>query len=244
MKISAKGLDLHSLMLRWGEKPGVLEAVQLLVRAGAEAGLGAGVAGGAVLLARGAKTALRMAAQVANPELVQYLRQLYPCARPDGEEVGAAANSGCEAVLELLVPVASSLEMPRPFATWGSPYILAGKKGDRGTLTALRRLGVPWGAEDVAGQAVREGCRAPVLRWLVEQGAPVGGSRVEMDRAAAHALARGVLSAEEAAWLRGLARWRQRQRWRPNGPKHGDRVTRAAWHNSDRRHVGSAGVHG
>ncbi len=76
-------------------------------------------------------------------------------------------------------------------------------KADRGMLTALRRLGVPWGTEDVVVQAVRHGCKLPVLRWLVEQGAPMGRAQ-DMEEAVG-AVRGGGLSAEEAAWLRGLA---------------------------------------
>ncbi len=52
-----------------------------------------------------------------------------------------------------------------------SPYAPAAANGDLGTLTALRRLGVPWGAKNVMEEAVRVGCRAPALHWLAEQGA-------------------------------------------------------------------------
>ncbi len=62
-----------------------------------------------------------------------------------------------------------------------SAYAAPARKGDRGTLEALRRLGVPWGAENVVARAV-ERCPVPALRWLVGQGAPVG-SRQGMERA-------------------------------------------------------------
>ncbi len=88
--------------------------------------------------------------------------------------MAAAGEGGCEALLELL------LQQPGCLLAGGrgrSPYVAAARNGDRATLAALRRLGVPWGAVDVVVQAVRkERCRLDVVRWLVEQGAPVGCS--------------------------------------------------------------------
>ncbi len=81
---------------------------------------------------------------------------------------------------------------------------VCGQEADRSTLAALRRLGVPWGAEDVVVKAVQHcGCELPVLRWLVKQGAPVGRAQ-DMEEAVARRVG-WDLSAEEAAWLRGVA---------------------------------------
>ncbi len=95
------------------------------------------------------------------------------------EVLSGAVEAGCEALLEWVVGQPGSLEGVGAV----SPYLHPAKCGDLGTLTALRRLGVPWGAGNVVAQAVREGCSEPALRWLVEQGAPVG-SEQEVEQAA------------------------------------------------------------
>ncbi len=140
---------------------------------------------------------LRQVHRVGNLGLAQFLVRLMGFARDRGALV-AAAGSGCEALLEWLV-------QQHPGCVEGaSPYLPAAYNGDRATLTSLRRLGVPWGPGDSVANIVREGCRAqPVLRWLVEQGAPVG-SQQDMEKALEKAVERG-LSASTAAWLRGLA---------------------------------------
>ncbi len=138
------------------------------------------------------------AARRGDLALVQYLLQQLPGYQPGGKVLVAAAEGGCEALLEWLVEQhPGCLEGP-----WGMPaYVTPAKVGDRGTLAALRRLRVPWGAGDVVVQAVREGAEAPALRWLVEQGAPVGGAGA-MEAAVGRS---ECLSAEDGAWLRGLA---------------------------------------
>ncbi len=130
--------------------------------------------------------------------LAQYLLQQLPGYQPGGKFLAAAAEGGCEALLEWLVEQhPSCLEGP-----WGVPaYVAPAKVGDRSTLAVLRRLGVPWGADNVVVQAVQRGCPLPVLRWLVEQGAPVGGAGA-MEAAVAVS---GCLSAGDGVWLQGLA---------------------------------------
>ncbi len=131
--------------------------------------------------------------------LVQYLLQQQLVPRPQGQDVAVAVGTGCEALLEWAVG-----QLERPFKSSGAPYVMAAGKGDMGTLAALRRLGVPWGPGDGLAEAVNRGCVEPALRWLVEQGMPVGRAKA-MVEAVACAAFRGDLSPEAAAWLRGLA---------------------------------------
>ncbi len=132
--------------------------------------------------------------------LVQYLLQQRPGYQPGGKVLAAAAKGGCEALLEWLVErQPGCLSGP-----WSEPaYIAPAVGGQLGTLAALRRLGVPWGAEDVVVRAVEKRCAVPVLRWLVEQGAPVGDG-VCLEKAVACKVQQGYLSVEAAAWLRSL----------------------------------------
>ncbi len=131
----------------------------------------------------------------------QYLLAQCPQFQSDRYTVGSAANAGCEAMLEWLAERAGP-----SLATSGSymVYHEAAYRGDRATLIALRRLGVPWGYEDLVARAVETGCGMPVVRWLVEQGAPLGSAQ-ELEGAVASAVKRCGLGEEEAAWLRGVA---------------------------------------
>ncbi len=87
---------------------------------------------------------------------------------------------------------------------YGSPYTSPAYHMDLGTLTALRRLGVPWGTSHMVAMSVQLGCVSlPVLQWLVEQGAPPGNER-ELLAAVLRGRGRGM-GAEAEAWLRGLA---------------------------------------
>ncbi len=131
--------------------------------------------------------------------LVQYLLQQQPGYQPRRMGLVAAAGFGCEALLEWLAEHHPGCLADQLFAD--SPYVVPAVNGDRGTLTALRRLGVSWGATDVVVRAVRRGCPVPALRWLVEQGAPAGGARA-MEAAVAGS---GCYRSKERAWLRGLA---------------------------------------
>ncbi len=78
--------------------------------------------------------------------------------------LGPAAKGGCEAVLEWLVG-AGLAEDEEEEEEEDSPCIQAGCNGDLGTLQCLMRLGVGLGQ-------VLHSVPLPVLRWLVEQGAP------------------------------------------------------------------------
>ncbi len=196
------GCALDALVLNWrwdtpAHSRELLEAVQLLVGEAGRRGVRADYG-----------IALDTAAERGDLALVRYLLQQQrlvgqPAYQPDWEFLmSAAAKGGCEALLEWLAeehPACLGLVGARP-----TRYLVAAKKGDRGTLAALRRLGVPWGAEDVVVQALQAGRPLPALRWLVEQGAPVGGAAA-MDAAVATHLRWGCLSEQEAAWLRGLA---------------------------------------
>ncbi len=96
--------------------------------------------------------------------------------------LGAAAECGCEVVLEWLweagCPADESV-LNEEDAAWiigvgleFYPYVLAGRNGDLATLSLMRRLGVPWGTR-VVGAACEWGSSLPVLRWMAEQGAPL-----------------------------------------------------------------------
>ncbi len=139
------------------------------------------------------------AARKGELALVQYLLQQLPGYQPGGKILVDAAEGGCGVLLGWLV----EQHPGRLAGPWvQSAFIVPAVTGQRGTLAALQRLGVPWGAEDVVVRAVAWGCPVPALRWLVEQGAPVGRAGA---MEAAMAWSRHPLSAEEGAWLRGLA---------------------------------------
>ncbi len=187
--------DLKMIIHVWprltaADSRGLLEAVQLLAGAGySDWPLGN----------EPAKAMVSTAAERGDLAVVQYLLQRMPGLRLDGCVLTAAAKGGCEALVEWLAEQhPGCLVIPRDT----SPYADAARSGDRGTLVALRRLGVPWGRQDVVVQAVSEGCRMPVLRWLVEQGAPVGR---RWDMAQTLMNAPEQYNTAERAWLRGLA---------------------------------------
>ncbi len=147
---------------------------------------------------------LTCAASRGDLALVQYLlHQQQPQQqewRPDWGLFRKVAGGGCEAMLEWLVRQPGCLESPGGY----SPYLLPLVHYDLSTLMALRRLDVPWGAPDLLVQAVQLSCiTVPRLRWLAEQGAPVG-SRKDMDAAVAKR-AKYDLTADEEAWLKCLA---------------------------------------
>ncbi len=170
--VSVAGLTkLRTLIRDWPDGQAahsrdLLEAVQLLV--------GAGSSMWAADADEGAQ-AVRAAAKRGDLALVQYLLHELPhlgC-RLDGKVLECAAAGGCEALLEWL----ASGQLPGCCSEGGQPYMPAAEVGDRGTLTALRRLGAPWDAGFTVARAVRKGCPVPALRWLVDQGAPVGSSQ-------------------------------------------------------------------
>ncbi len=186
-RVRAENVDMSKVMERWpsgspADSRDLLEAVQLLV--------GAGCAEWEP--SRVTENAIRRG----HLGLTQYVVGRQGDHVLGWSELHAAAGAGCEALLEWVVQQPGCMESQRS----GCPYTDPAKNGDRGTLAALRRLGVPWGAEDVVVRAVREGSCMAAVRWLVDQGAPVG-SREDMEEAVE---CRWALGDEEAAWLRGL----------------------------------------
>ncbi len=165
----------------------LLEAVQLLVDA----------AGRRVWHTEGAVTAATRRGELA---LVQYLLQQRPGYRPGGPLFLFAAEAGCEALLEWMVVQRGADGRARR----DSPYTWPAMCGDLSTLTALRRLGVPWGVEDVLVRAVRKHSGVDALRWLEEQGAPVG-PKDGMYEAVALEVDFRNMEPKTAVWLRGLA---------------------------------------
>ncbi len=158
--------------------------------------------------------ALECAAARGNLALLQLLQEHQPNYLLGDREVAAAVRAGCEALLEWILQHPGWLEKQQwrhnskhfREPEWDSAalYVDAAENGDRGMLAALRRLGVPWGAEDVVVQAVREGGCMAAVRWLVEQGAPVG-SRDGMETAIEGRGQQGqAVGAKDVAWLRGL----------------------------------------
>ncbi len=192
-KVPAAKFNLLDLLSDWpndtlADRRGLLEAVQLLV---GEAGC------------RGwdARMALITAAKRGDLALVQNLLQQRPGHQPGWKVLDMAAYGGCEVLLEWLVE-----QHPGCLAGAGSGesvYVLAAACGDLGTLTALRRLGVPWGAKDTVVEALWRGCSVPALRWLVGQGMPVG-CRDRLDDEVTDAVRCGSVRAEDAAWVRSL----------------------------------------
>ncbi len=151
---------------------GLMEAVQLLV---GEVGLGGRV--------WTVDKVVATAAGHGDVALMRYLLQQKPVLQePDGVTLVSVACLGSLALLEWL-----AAEYPACLGGgWGSvsPYRWPAESGDRGTLTALERLGVPMVPQMSVPQAVALGCEAPVLRWLAERGAPVG-SEEDMEGALA-----------------------------------------------------------
>ncbi len=188
--------DLRVLIAGWprdtpADSRDLLEAVQLL------AGAGFSDWGGNL---KGFN--IHTAAARGDLDLVRHLREQGVMLDPDMYLIAAAADAGCEPLLKFL---AAQPDCFKPSANLVyTPYICAAVHGDRATLDALRRLDVPWGEEGVVVSAVSNGCGEPVLRWLVEHGAPLG-SVEDREEAVTSAVEHGALGAEAAAWLRGLA---------------------------------------
>ncbi len=196
-RVSAAGLDMgECLTCLCAERPGdhrdLLEAVQLVVGAGCRMW--------------DASAALHLATMWGSVELVEYFmqhpqQQGQPCYRPGADMVQAVATGGCEALHAWLEEQLGRRRLGR---AQGAAYAMAAEKGDMCTLTALRRLGVPWDA-DVMLAAVLRGSTVPVLRWLLEQGAP-RCSVEDVDRAEEEEEGCGFVCSEVKVWLRGLAR--------------------------------------
>ncbi len=197
--------DFPHLMRCWpndtpARSRGLLQAVQLLV---GEAGCRDWNAEGAPTgygIRRIAREAVQTAAGRGDLALVQYLLQQAQGYQPGWEVLVAAAEGSCEALLEWLVEQQGCHQRTGR----GSPYFWTAFRGDLGTLTTLRRLGVPWSELDTVAQAVLAKTGVLALRWLVEQGAPVGPGD-EVDQAVAARVRKGTMEPQTAAWLRGLA---------------------------------------
>ncbi len=201
-KVSAAGCtwrELQTLILNWpsntpAHSRDLLEAVQLLTGAG--------------FSDWGGENLTKCAIGRGELDLVRYLMQQGAPLDPDLSTIEAAAGAGCVPLLEFLSALPGSF---KPSVYESCPYLIAAEHGDRATLDALRRLGVPWGVDDVLQRAVNyrfrsEGDGEPVhvrygmhvLRWLGEHGAPLG-SVEEMGDMDDHSL-----SGEVTAWLQGL----------------------------------------
>lgn len=152
---------------------------------------GGGVDGGGVDIDGG--ELMEAAARRGYLPLVLLLHQ-QQCGCPVGwEVVAAAAAGGCEVAVEWAVgQAAGGRGMPseaEPEDEEGDvdldeddprvgAYVMAGQKGDAGTLACLRRLGVPWGGR-VLEALVGGECKLPVVVWAVEQGARADEEAVE-----------------------------------------------------------------
>ncbi len=188
--VSAAGVGFRSmqdLILRWpsgtaAKARDLLQAVDLMVGAGySDWGMAHEPAVWGKIIRRGDLALVQYLLQQQQTQQ-QQLQQHQEQQQEQWSAAGllsVAAEAGCKALLEWLVEQPGCMEGVGPASC---PYLHPARNGDLGTLTALRRLGVPWGAEDVVVRAARERCSLLALHWLVEQGAPVG-SREEMEEA-------------------------------------------------------------
>ncbi len=177
---------------RWPER-----AMQCIVKDWPEGGASGSQLCDAVLEAGGSPGSCREVQQAARRGDLEALRLLHGQGglRLGREVWVAAAEGGCEAVLEWL-----AAEGCRVGAGAGQdPYLAAGLRGDRGVLCTLRRLGVPWGHRGVLRAAVDRWAAPPVVRWMVEEGAPWDGATVA--RAAKEARRRWWRYEATAVWL-------------------------------------------
>ncbi len=141
-----------------GDAGGLEQAVQALVGGGCPY--------------QGAPVALALcdAARRGDLPLLRYLhKELGVVLGP--ETLAAAAWGGCEAALEWLVEAGCEAERMEDCHPDCDPYLAAGHRGDVAALECLCRLGVPLHAK-LLRRAWRGYIPLPVLRWLVEQGAP------------------------------------------------------------------------
>ncbi|PNH07518.1 Ankyrin repeat domain-containing protein [Tetrabaena socialis] len=108
----------------------------------------------------------------------------------------AAAEWGSEEMVEWLAARSC------PMGDDGAAYVHAARNGDLAMLACLRRLRCPWAASgDTLTRAVAQGCRLPLLRWLIAEGCPADWA------AAARASQRGWRrDAELLGWLRAQRR--------------------------------------
>ncbi len=114
---------------------------------------------------------LRWAALAGHVELVRELVEQRGM-EPRWDTLAAAARGGCEEVIELLL----QMDSVRPGPTWIS-YLCAGRNADYATMCYLRRMGLRWDAEALQ-LAVVWRLTPPVMRWMVQQGAPWDGAAV------------------------------------------------------------------
>ncbi len=189
--VSAAGCDLSSMVGRWprntqADSRALLEAVQLVV--------GAGCSGWVA-----EQDAIVAAARRGDLALAQFLHRQQSEPPLVGRCQAAAVLGGCAALVEWMP------DQPGWLASANSPYRNAARQGDKGTLAALRRLGVPWGDPSVLVWALLEWrCEVPVLRWLAQQGAPVGDTG-ELQGAVEKAVQSRGLHGDKAAELRSWA---------------------------------------
>ncbi len=197
-KVSAKYVNLRDFLEAarcLNGTPGghrqLLQVVQLLV------GAGAGADGWRV------QWAMERAAEQGNLGLVQYLAQHMEQQlgrQPDWPDVlEAAADNGCEGLVEWVAGKPGALQQ-QPSFRFGAMAEL----GHFGALNVLRRLGARWDPNNTLAQAVNTKYPAPVLRWMAEQGAPLG-RREFFDAVVGAAVGDGQLDAGTGARLRAAA---------------------------------------
>ncbi len=109
----------------------------------------------------------RLAAR-GNLPLLRYLHEELGLGFEEGI-LTTAVKGGWETVVAWLVGKGLL-----PCARWeDDAYAAAASKGNLGMLSCLRRLGVPWSEDTVWATVVMGNSQLPVVRWLVEQGAPL-----------------------------------------------------------------------
>ncbi len=113
--------------------------------------------------------ALAWAATMGHLGLMRFFMQEWRVA-PGPDTLAAAARGGCEAALDLVLERGGDRAL-RGGKPGESPYVGPGVKGDRVTLEYLLAKGVPWG-DTVLQEAVKARVELPVVRWMVEEGAP------------------------------------------------------------------------
>ncbi|KXZ47191.1 hypothetical protein GPECTOR_37g197 [Gonium pectorale] len=128
------------------------------------------------------------AAESGSVQLMAWLRER-GCGW-DASAITAAADSGCEEAVEWLVVQGC------PVQGNGDPYSCACFNGDLAMAAVLRRLGAPWGPAGAVAVPSARGAPLPLLRWLLEEGCPVGDFSAAQRAAAKRANGRG-----EALWL-------------------------------------------
>ncbi|KXZ45052.1 hypothetical protein GPECTOR_59g660 [Gonium pectorale] len=84
------------------------------------------------------------------------------------EALTAAACSGCEEAVEWLVAQGCPVEDGYP------SLILACRNGDLAMAQLLRQLGAPWGPAGSVVSDAAERSPLPMLRWLLQEGCPLG----------------------------------------------------------------------